>query len=128
MINVNVDGHNIGVYDERLDGAITLRLIQKSRSDGSYSLDLLDRLIEGGADRIFEILDPVNGDPSIEHQVVPFITRLFEQIGNDNQVGADSKNSLGSQTSYPSVSQQSEPTSNDTSGSTSPTPITTKYP
>lgn len=108
---INIDGHNIGVHDERLDGAITLRLIQKSRTNGTYALDLLDRLIDGGADVIFKILDPVEGDPSVEKEVTPFVEKLFEKMAEQNDV----KNSLGSQASSQPVSPPLGPIYNGTS-------------
>ena len=118
MIAVNIDGHEIRVDDKKFDGAITLKLLRELRSDVSYTIDVLDRIVEGGSEHVFRILDPENGDPSMENEVIPFITKVFEE--------ATVKNSSGSQNLPKPVSQQSEPTSSDTSVLISMTPTEVK--
>ena len=116
MVTVNVDGHEVKVRDDLLEHALTLRLIQKCRTDKTYSLDLLDRVIDGSTDVIFWILDPEKGDPHLS-EVEKFLYRLFDQLTGDPAI----KNSFGSQSSPAPASQPSEPTSSDSSGSASTT-------
>jgi len=84
MITVKVDNAKIGVNAEALENYTTLRMARQASKDPLVVFDLLDKIVDGGADRIAEILDPENHDPNIE-EYGAFVEKLFTEIGENKQ-------------------------------------------
>ena len=90
-MEIQVDGATVMVKVKALESYKTIKLVAQAEKSPLKIFDLLDSVVEGGSDKIADILDPEEGNPSLEAYSA-FVEKMFIALGENNQA----KNSLGS--------------------------------